>query len=317
MKFNICSNISNQVGLEADYRLLRGILESWGHQVEGVHFMRIDAGCPRADVNIFLETIASALFPFAKQQWFIPNQEWFAPCDWNNIMSKFDRILCKTQDAVRIFQNLYPEIQNRIRFIGFESRDLYDPSVERQRKFLHIAGQSRYKNSQAVAYAFAKCFDDADPKDRRDLVFVGAYPEECAFARDHKNVTYIQRASEPEIKRLLNECLFHIMPSGAEGWGHVIHEGLGCGAVIVSTNHPPMNEFAGISKDLLVPFQRLIPELSAQRAMVGAYEVADGIRKAWSLKDEQIAEISAAARQAFLAEREQFRQSFKNEVNNA
>src|SRR5579872_3556744 len=160
MRFNICTNTDNGVGLEQDYRLLRRLLESWGHKVEGVHFKRIDPGCPRADVNIFLETVASALFPFAKQQWFIPNQEWFAPWDNGAIMAKFDRILCKTQDAVRIFKELYPELQNRVQHIGFESRDNYDASIPRQRKFLHVAGQSRYKNSPAVAYAFAKCFDD-------------------------------------------------------------------------------------------------------------------------------------------------------------
>src|SRR6266403_5159235 len=107
MKFNICTNIDNGVGLEADYRLLRGLLESWGHKVEGVHFKRIDAGCPRADVNIFLETIASALFPFAKQNWLIPNQEWFAPWDNENAMNAIGRILCKTEDAVRIMSALY------------------------------------------------------------------------------------------------------------------------------------------------------------------------------------------------------------------
>jgi glycosyltransferase involved in cell wall biosynthesis len=229
-------------------------------------------------------------------------------------MPKMDKILCKTHDAVRIFKELYPELQNRVRHIGFESKDNYDPSVPRQRKFLHIAGQSRYKNSPAVAYAFAKCFDDWDPKDRVELTFIGAYPEDYAFAKDSKNCTYIQRASDAEMKRLQNECLFHIIPSGAEGWGHAIHEGLGVGAVVITTNFPPMNEFAGIAKELYVRPQRDIQELAARRAMVGAYEVREGIEKALKLSPARVEEIRAEARAAFLEQREYFRNTLKSIV---
>lgn len=314
MKFNICTNIDNGVGLESDYRLLKGLLEGWGHQVFGVHFKRIDAGIPKADVNIFLETIASALFPMAKQQWLIPNQEWFAPWDNDGIMPRIDKILCKTQDAVKIFSGMYGAA--RCRHIGFESQDLYDPSVERKRTFLHLAGQSRYKNSQAVAYAFAKYFDDPTDKDvHKELVFIGAYPEEVQFAQGHKNVRYINRATPAELKQLMNESMFHIIPSGAEGWGHAIHEGLSCGAVVITTNFPPMNEFDGIARDYLVPYQRTIPELAAQRAMVGAMEVKAIIEKVSKISRERIDEIGAEARFAFFKQREQFRNEFKKVVD--
>lgn len=314
MIFNLCSNIDNGVGLQSDCELLRGLLKSWGHTVNLVHFKRIDAGSPRADVNIFLETIASALFPMGKQQWLIPNQEWFAPWDNDGIMPKIDKILCKTQDAVRIFSEMYGAA--RCRHIGFESQDLFDSAVPRKRTFLHLAGQSRYKNSQAVAYAFAKYFDDPTDKDvHKELVFVGAYPEEVQFAMGHKNVRYINRATPEELKRLMNECLFHIIPSGAEGWGHAIHEGLGVGAVVITTNFPPMNEFDGIARDLLVPYQRTIPELAAQRAMVGAMEVKAIVEKTWKVPQDRLDEISVQARKAFLNQRENFRNEFKKVVD--
>lgn len=309
MRFNIITNTTNGVGLEADYKLLRRLLESWGHEVNGVHYKQIDAGCPRADVNIFIETLASAAFPFAKTQWFIPNAEWFATWDHANIMPQVDKILCKTDDAVRIFTELYG--YERVHYIGFEARDLYDETIVRQRRFLHVAGQSRYKNSTAVAYAFAKCFDDSDPKDRRELVFVGAYPEECQFAIGHKNVRYIQRASEGELKQLMNECLFHVMPSGTEGFGQALNEGLGCGAIMITTNFPPMNQFPGICKDLLVAYQRDIQELSARRALVGAFEVRAGVEKAWALKPEDIKIISDNARLQFLMSRAKFQTAFR------
>jgi Glycosyl transferases group 1 len=312
MRFNICTNIDNGVGLQQDYLLLKGLLEGWGHQVNGVHFKRIDGGTPRADVNIFLETLASALFPKARQNWLIPNQEWYAPWDHTNTIKSVDKILCKTHDAVRIFKTLYPEMQNRVQYIGFESADLYDPSVPRKRTFLHVAGQSRYKNSPAVSYAFAKFFDDPSDKDNHaELVFIGAYPEEVQLARDHKNVRYIQRASDAELKRLTNECIFAIIPSGAEGWGHVLHQSVGCGACVITTNYPPMNEIDGICKELLVPYQRTTPELAAQRAFVGALEVKAIVEKARKFSDQQLGQIHVEARAAFLRQRENFRAAFK------
>jgi hypothetical protein len=312
MRFNICTNIDNGVGLESDYKLLKGLLEGWGHQVNGVHFKRIDGGIPRADVNIFLETLADALFPLAPRNWLIPNQEWWAPYDHTNSMHRVDKILCKTQDAVRIFKALYPDYQNRVQYIGFESQDLYDPTVPRKRTFLHIAGQSRYKNSAAVSYAFAKFFDDPSDKDNHAyLTFVGAYPEEVQLARDHKNVTYIQRASPAELKRLTNENIFAIVPSGAEGWGHVLHEAVGCGATVITTDFAPMNEIDGVCRELLVPYQRTTPELAAQRAFVGALEVKTVVERARKFSDARIAEIHQEARAAFLRQRENFRAAFK------
>lgn len=313
MKFNLITNTDNGVGLEADARLLKGLLESWGHQTNLVHYMRIDAGVDSADVNIFLEVIPSAMFCKAKKQVLIPNQEWFAPWDNDAIMPKIDKILCKTQDAVRIFSENYGAA--RVQYIGFESKDLYDPSIERKKKFLHIAGQSRYKNSQAVSYCFGKFFDDSDLDIRKELVFIGAYEEEAFFARDHKNVTYIKRATDEEIRVLSNECLYHLVPSGAEGWGHVIHQALGVGAVLITTDYPPMNEFDGVPRDLLIPIQRAQKELSAMRAFVGALEVKTFVEKAWKLPQSRIEEISSSARTAFVKQREDFRKTFKQAID--
>lgn len=316
MKFNICTNTDNGVGLQADYLLLRGLLESWGHQVTGIHFKKKPQleEAPQADVNLFLEVIAYDIIKKAKQNWLMPNPEWFATWDHTEGLPQINKFLCKTKEAVRIFNSLYGS--DRVQYVGFESRDLYDPDVTRQRKFFHMAGQSRYKNSQAVAYAFAKFFDDPSDKDvHKELVFVGAYEEEVQFARDHKNVKYIQRATEAELKKLMNECSFHIIPSGTEGWGHAIHEALGVGAVVISTDYPPMNEFAGISPELLIAPQRAMPELAAQRAFVGAFEVKAMIDKVWKLPQDKLNVFGWQARKAFLNQREDFRNAFKKVVD--
>lgn len=311
MRFNLCSNISNGVGLQKDCELLKALLESWGHKVELVHYKRVDASSPTADVNVFLEVIEYALFPKAREQWLIPNPEWYVPCDHTATFHKFDRVLCKTPDAVRIFKALYPELQNRITLLGFESRDMREPDVERERRFLHVAGQSRYKNTPSVAYAFAK-FDDGDAK--LPLTIVGAWAEDAEFARDHKNVNYIQHASDSELKRLMNTHLFHIMPSGYEGWGHALHEGMSCGAVMITTDHPPMNEIDGLPKELYVKPDRVIPELSAQRALVVAHPLWDAVKRAWKMTDDRVVQCRLSARASFEEETLFFRTNLKSIV---
>lgn len=314
MRFNICTNLDNGVGLEADYKLLKGLLEDWGHIVNGVHYQRLDGGTPVADVNIFLEVIAPVIMPKAKQNWFIPNPEWYCH-SYDAMMPGMTKILCKTHDANRIFINkaVRPE---RVIHIGFESRDLFDPSVPRKRKFLHVAGKSAYKNSEAVAYAFAKFFDQPwEPESNRELVFIGSNINLMHAARDHKNVTYVDRATPEEFRRLMNECQFHIIPSQAEGWGHAIHEGLGCGAFLITTDFPPMNEFSGAA--MFLPANKLEDCCASKRAWVSALEVKDAVEKAWKMPEDVIFNVSMKSRRYFADQRDYFRNKFRWVVDNA
>src|SRR5690242_6104911 len=109
MKINICSNIDNGVGLEADSKLLKSLLESWGHTARLVHYKKTQSieEAQRADINIFLEVIAYGLLNKAGNNWLIPNPEWFASWDHTNGLPQINRFLCKTKDAVRIFSDLY------------------------------------------------------------------------------------------------------------------------------------------------------------------------------------------------------------------
>ncbi len=247
----------------------------------------------------------------AKQQWLIPNPEWFVACDHRPGLLQFDKILCKTHDAVRIFKELADRKQT-VQYIGFESRDLYDPEIPRERKFLHVAGQSQYKNTKSTVYAFSKiCVEDGALP---ELTVVSAYPDEFAFGKDCPNIKAFTRVTDEELKQMMNSHIFHIMPSGYEGWGHSLNEGLGCGAVVLTTDFPPMRDFDGICKDLLVAYQDTIPELSAQRARVVAGPVWAAVKKAMAMKNEDLVPIQAYAREAFLKQREDFRANLKRIV---
>lgn len=317
-RFTICSNINNGVGLEADAKLLKSLLESWGHEVFLIHYQKKNQveECPgKIDANIFLEVVNYDLIArgIAREQWYIPNPEWFAPWDHKTGLPDFNRVLCKTQDAVRIMTKITAEYQKKVRYIGFEAKDLYDPEIPRERKFLHVAGSSRYKNTVATAFSFSRMMDDEDVKP--NLTVVGVYPDEYQFSVGYKNVTTYQRVTDEEMKQLMNSHLFHVMPAGYEGYGQSLHESLGCGAVLLTTAHPPMCEFNGVPQDLLIPYQDTIPELAAMRARVVAAPIRDIVKKALKLKQERIDEIRRTAREAFLKDRDDFRAAFKKEVD--
>ena len=69
MRFNIISNLTNGVGLQRDYELLRTELKARGHEVQGVQFNAKPLVVPPADVNIFDELVVPAAFAAAKEQW--------------------------------------------------------------------------------------------------------------------------------------------------------------------------------------------------------------------------------------------------------
>lgn len=294
--------------------MLKGLLESWGYQVHAVHYAKRNQveEAPNADANLFLEVVNYDLLArhVAPKNILVPNPEWLAPWDHKNGLPDFDLVLCKTPDAVRILNKLTDV--NKVRYMGFESRDLYDESIPRERRFLHIAGQSRYKNTMSTVYAFAKLTFIDEPMP--DLTVVGAYPDEYAFAQGSKNIKTFERITDEEMKQLMNSHLFHIMAAGYEGWGHALNEGLGCGAVMITTNHPPMNEFPGVPQELLVPYQDTIVELSAMRARVVAPPIRDAVGKALKLTPERVTEIQLGARASFLKQREEFRSNFKSIV---
>jgi hypothetical protein len=328
MKFNVCTLLNNGFGLEKDYEILRTLLESWGHEVHGVSIsghmgVPLDPNiAPEADVNIFLELISFAVIAAnkAKQNWFVPNQEWYH-AHWDSALLRIDKILCKTQEAVRVFGE--KGYGDRCVHVGWESKDLYDPAIPRQRKFLHVAGGSAHKNTLQVAYAFAKFFYNpfAGPWNQGANIPFILVSRDCNHGnliQGRPNCTYIGHAGETELKRLMNECMFHIIPSGAEGWGHVIHEPIGCGNIVVTTDFPPMNEFRGCPKELLVCAQKWeIMNQIGRLAWVSAYDVKSSVDRAWRLTPEKIKEYQIEARKCFLEDRESFRNKLKSLVSNA
>src|SRR5690606_10342903 len=127
------------------FRSKRPALPAHGRHVAGA---RLEGAGRPADLA---RTHLSADPAAARRNLWVPNPEWFKPC-WRDDLGDLSGTLCKTHHAEDIFAGL----GCRPRFVGFTSEDRLDRAVPRQRRFLHLAGKSPVKGTEAVLEAWRR-----------------------------------------------------------------------------------------------------------------------------------------------------------------
>lgn len=241
MNIGITTNISAGIGLATEYGLLRGYLEELGHKVTGLQF---DEDAPKdlepLDLMISLETVCRHLLDLAPVNWIFVNPEWTKRSDLDLIRRSYNKIFCKTREAERIFKEYFPDVTH---YVGFLARDQFDPSQRRVASFLHVGGNSSFRGTQEVLDAW-KWRKDGQSIEAELIIVSKALKEKPEIP----NVKYIEHLTDDEIRNLQNKCLFHIYPSGTEGYGHAIREGMSVNAAIITTAAPPMDEIKSAHK---------------------------------------------------------------------
>ena len=257
----------NGVGLSRDLRLLADALRRAGFDV---HLSPIgrgklrkwfrplwmrgkllsqrlrDGGALRFDANLMLEHIRPEDMPAARLNFFIPNPEWCLPTDVD-LLSSVDAVLTKTRHAEAIFA----AHGCRVAPIGFTSEDRHDAAVPRERTFFHLAGRSKNKGTQQLMELWRR-------HPEWPLLTVVQSPREAKELSppvdniDHR-VDYIDDA---ELRRLQNANWFHLCTSETEGFGHYLVEAMSVGAVVITTDAPPMNEMIAADRGVLVGYDR-------------------------------------------------------------
>lgn len=289
LKINLITR-DNGAGLTTDFELLREFLGGLGHDVEFADWTR--HRMRPCDVGIFLELFNPTLVRFAARTIGVFNLEWFLE-RWMRHLFRFDQLWAKSIDAHEAF--IRAKLPNS-HLTGFLSRDLMDTSIPRKRSCLHLKGHSNFKNTEAVIEAWRRN-PDLPPLTivSNDLVDAPCW------------VRTASRLDQSELVRSMNESFVHVCPSAAEGWGHYITEGLSVGALVVSTDAPPMNEHVANDWGILVR-----PSASRKRGMVEEHEVnpediANAVRSLSEMDQEEIDVMSWNARQHMLARNEAFR----------
>lgn len=273
MRFNIVSNLTNGVGLQRNYEFLKKELVARGHQVLGVQFNAKPLLMQPADVNIFDEVVVPEAFKMAPVQWSMPHPEWWF-AGWEQY--HWDRVLAKTRDCERIFK---AKVGDRCSYLGWVANDLYRSGVKKQRRFLHVCGKSKFKNTPAV---MAGCQHARVP-----LTVIG---------NGH-------RVSEMDLIQAMNSHFCHVMPSAYEGYGHVLHESQSVGQVLITTDAPPMNE---VTPSICIPSVGSSPHHAAPLHKVSPLDVVKAVRLAMRMSDQEVQVMATDARAQYEQDRREF-----------
>ncbi|MHA2642820.1 MAG: glycosyltransferase [bacterium JZ-2024 1] len=287
---NIITNLDNGAGLQRDATLLANAFATALWEVRPIHVFRPNSIRP-AYANLFLEIPNPQLFDYARFQWIIPNPEWWYP-EWDELLPSFHRVFCKTQSAHNIFSR---KTSRAVKLDGFLSDDLFIPT-QKERSFIHFAGKSFTKNTEAVIETWRK-FDITVPL----YLIASRYPNPY-----HHSIIFRPSVSDQERIELMNKCWFHLCPSAYEGWGHYIHEAMSTASVVITTDAEPMNEFV---REILVPVSSVDWMNSAPLFRISPDSLYRAIEYVLSLSDTQLSEISSRNRDAFCARQQRVRKN--------
>lgn len=254
------------------------------------------------DINIFQERLVPEYFECARVNCLFPHQEWLTDEDRKRLRD-IDLVLFKTRHAMDI---LASEAKASV-FVGFTSPDRSDPSVSpRWDAALHVCGWNPHKGTDAVLGAWSQ------HPEWPHLTVVSQLP---ASGSPRQNVERLAtRIPDARLRRLQNEYAIHVCPSEVEGFGHTLMEGMSCGAVILTTDAPPMDELVSPEEGFLVPYANTSPMGAGIRYLVDRERLAEAIATLWLQDPTVLTRMRAAARAKYVRLRETFQARLANVV---
>lgn len=204
-----------------------------------------------AGLVIHLENIHPHYINPRCTNWLIPNQEWFRP-ERIPYLADIDMVLCKTSTARECFQPYHRNVQ----FLGFSTpiaqhQDELELPEKNPNRILHVAGANRLKGTEMVLDAWKQ-----NPQ-WPSLILVANNP----YIDDQvpANVEVKNSISDEDLQAFWREAAIVLAPSEVEGYGQVLAEAMIYGAVIITTDAPPMNELVDDSRGYLIPYSETIP----------------------------------------------------------
>lgn len=311
----------NTPGLITDTHILEGVLRNAGMDTRTyfprarnvdllssrihLHFKQLFERKPTAHANLFVEQIMPRWFGFAKGKFFIPNQEWCRD-ETIRLLPYIDCVLCKTHFAHDVFQ----ERGFNVAYIGFSTVDRHLAGIEKDYdKFLHVAGRSRQKGTTTLYRVWER------HPEWPHLTIITRNPD-MVHGTGAKNIHVITDVvPHATLVAMQNQFGVHLCPSEAEGYGHHIAEGLACGAVVVTTDAPPMNELVTRERGLLVPYSGTQPQSLGVNYYVDEAALETTIETVLSLTVEEKNRLGNAGRAWFLDNRAEFECRLPNVIN--
>lgn len=295
------------VGLDRDADLIRSLLEASSLHTESRRPRSLPLWHrlpfitpPQQDLLVFLERIFPAWLRTGTKSVLIPNQERF-PRRKLRLLRKVDAIFCKTHHATEIFSQHHPVV----RHLGFTSPDRRLPEIEPDyARFLHLAGSSTLKGTAEILQAWT-----AHP-DWPTLTLV-IHPHNAPTTVPDNIQLIARHIPEEELLQLQNQCGIHLCPSRSEGWGHYIVEAMSCGAVVLTTDAPPMHELINSKRGLLIPPSHSEPRHLGTNYHISPEQLSTAITEILDTSSCELAALGRQARRWFEHNDAEFRQRFQ------
>ena len=273
----------NGLGLSKDADVIRDALQGIA-SVDVMEYESKPSG-QQYDIVFFMEHVPPHLTGQSARNWYLPNAEWHV-----SDMSQIQTVMAKTWDCANLFRGAH--------YIGWTSPDMYDASVPKQKRLLHVAGGSIMKGTSQVMEAMRLL-----PDIQLDLV--------AKSASDlPPNVKFHGRVSDARMRELMNQSVLHLCPSSYEGFGHYLNEARSTGAAIISTNAEPMSELVG-ENGFLAGYSHTSDMAWAKLKHVCPESLAWMIRRAMATPLEDLVAMGKRARSAYLSGRTDFRKAFR------
>lgn len=318
MKINLITNTESP-GLRQDVCILHRLLEAMpGTTVRVINNFAptLDESGRGADLSIFLESLNNGghYLQYARANWLKVNPEWYYPDQFDRYLPLISLIVCKTRHAYQVWSRRVGA--ERCLYTGFESRDMLVDGVQKIDGFLHVAGKSEAKGTDVIAEAWRTLSYPL-------TVVTRAHTQpEAAVTWGLVNrfggnpaVRCLHNLTDYDLAAVLSMHRFVIQPSLYEGYGHVIHEAFSAKCVVLTTDAPPMNEFAAVDRRLLIPVVRRVPRMMVEFNHCSAEGVRQAVGAAVKMRAEDSAAIGERSRQDWIVGRDSFRRIFTDAVN--
>jgi glycosyltransferase involved in cell wall biosynthesis len=246
-------------------------------------------------VGVYLEDIRPRWLSAFSVSILIPNQEWVRPST-ASFLSTCDEVWCKTKYAQTLFENL----GCNTKFIGFSSADRYVPEISKNfESYIHVQGRSGSKGTATIVQAWKK---------HRHWPMLTLVTRDVALLSiTCPNIRVITDfLTEVDLNKLMNVAGVHLCTSETEGFGHSINEALSTGALVISTDAPPMNELVQPQFGLLVPFSSSSAAGFGERFKVDVNDLVQTIEETLVLTQVEKQKMGQLARAAYLQGRNDF-----------
>lgn len=249
----------------------------------------------RVAAGIFLEDLRPRWLSAFAANILIPNQEWIRPGTTQHL-SKCDEIWCKTRYCEDAFQKL----GCKTRFIGFSSADRYDFQVQKNfNSFIHVQGKSAFKGTATILEAWQK-------HPHWPTLTVISRNKSWLNLNCHNIRVITEFLTDAELGRYMNSAGVHVCTSETEGFGHSINEALSTGALVISTDAPPMNELVRPEFGILVPYASSSPAGLGERFQITADALAKTVNDCLAMDQTEKERRGHLARQAYLQGKQDF-----------